>query len=200
MLFRQIQLYNFLYYNERIGIGKKILDCEAGGNMPPLLLFIENGYDVCGIEIDDYQINQAKEFAKTNGITLNIRKGNMTDIEFDNDSFDCAYSYNSIFHMKKKDIKKSIEEMKRVVKNNGLIYINLLSKEDFGYGQGEKIGNGEFSQNEGNEIVIHSFYSSIETKDLFFNFKSVFYQHRTVERKIGTDYVKQAFHDFILKV
>ncbi len=200
MIFRQIQLYNFLYYNETIGTGKKVLDCGAGGNMPPMLLFIENGYEACGIDLDDSQINRAKEFAGAKGISLDIRKGNMSDIEFENDSFDCAYSYNSIFHMKKEEIKKSVEEMTRVVRKRGLIYLNLLSTEDSGYGQGEEIGCGEFLQDEGNEKVIHSFYSSGESKNLFLNYEIVFYQHRIAERKFGTEYVKQAFHDFVLKI
>jgi len=200
LIFRQTQLYKFIYYNDNFGIGKKVLDCGAGGNMPPLALFKENGYETSGIEINDSQLEKANRFAEDKGMSLNINKGDMTCMNFGTGFFDCAYSYNSIFHMKKADIKKAVDEIIRVVKKGGLVYLNLLSVEDFGYGQGEKIGEGEFLQDEGDGKIIHTFYSAEEARNLFSGYEILLYQHRIPERKFGTDMIKQAFHDFILKI
>ena len=40
--------------------------------------------------------------------------------------------------MNKKDVEIAINEIKRVMIDDGLCYINFLSKEDFRYGQGEE--------------------------------------------------------------
>ena len=43
----------------------------------------------------------------------------MRQLKFENESLSFVYSYNSVFHMTKADISKSISEMKRVLKPNG---------------------------------------------------------------------------------
>lgn len=43
-MFRQPQLYRFLNFCNEEGLEKTVLDCGAGGNMPPLAAFLEHGY------------------------------------------------------------------------------------------------------------------------------------------------------------
>ena len=53
---------------------KKILDCGAGGNMPPLGLFYSEGYETYGIELSEKQIELSKAFEKEHNMNLNIDK------------------------------------------------------------------------------------------------------------------------------
>ncbi|MDD6795866.1 MAG: hypothetical protein PUE01_10740 [Clostridiaceae bacterium] len=55
-IFRQIPLYRFLKYCNECNSSKNILDCGAGGNMPPLSLFSKFDYKTTGIELDDNQL------------------------------------------------------------------------------------------------------------------------------------------------
>ena len=114
--FWQSQLYTFLMYCNGHGLEKEILDCGAGGKTPPLAIFKEHGYETCGIEIDDEQIDKANKFEEERGIDLNIQKGDMRDLPFENSSKNYIYSYNSIFHMNKKEVAQTISEIKRVLK------------------------------------------------------------------------------------
>lgn len=60
----------------------------------------------------------------------------MRKLPFKDNEIPLLYSFGSIVHMNKKDIKSTIDEIKRVLMKDGLCYINLLSKEDFRSGQG----------------------------------------------------------------
>jgi len=197
-IFRQTQLYKFLNYCNTIeGIGKDVLDCGAGGNQPPLALFAGCGYIPHGIEISDYQIERAKKFGKENDIDLNIAKGDMRSLPFEDDSMSFVYSYNAIFHMTKADIEKSVTEIKRVLKPGGLCFINFLSHDNDEYGKGDKKGEGEFLQDEGDEKIIHSYHTEEETDALFSDMKILFKENRILHRIFEGSIIKQGYIDYI---
>lgn len=100
-IFRQNQLFTFSLYCNGQGLEREVLDCGAGGNLPTLAIFHENGYKVHGIEIDDEQLEKANKFGEERGIDLNIQKGDMKDLPYKDNSMSYIYSYNSIFHMSK---------------------------------------------------------------------------------------------------
>ena len=109
------ELYQLLRFTQSLE-EKTVLDCGAGGRNPPLGLFHEYGFKTIGIDISLSQIEAAKEYEKTHGINLNIIKGNMLDLEFSEDSFSCVYSFNSSVHLSKKNTRKAVAEMLRVLK------------------------------------------------------------------------------------
>jgi len=195
--FRQTELYNFLNYCNENKLDNIILDCGAGGDEPPLALFKQNGYDTFGIELDDYQLYKANEFEKNNDLNLDITKGDMRDLPFEDCSISYVYSYNSIFHMNKNDIERSVREIKRVLKEDGLCYINLLSVDDFQYGKGKELNEGEFLQEEKGEKVIHSYFTEDEADKYFEDFNILLKQNRILERKIEDEKIKQGFIDYI---
>jgi ubiquinone/menaquinone biosynthesis C-methylase UbiE len=54
----------------------------------------------------------------------------MRSIPFASASFSVVYSYNAIFFMTKPDIARAMREMARVLKPDGLCYVNFLSVDD----------------------------------------------------------------------
>lgn len=200
IILRRTPLYNFLWHCNQVKLEKTVLDCGAAGYIPPLTMFYQQGYKAYGIDINSEMIEVAQDYAKEHGISLDIRVGDMRDIKFDDNSFSFTYSYNSIFHLSKKDIVIAINELKRVTKQYGLIYINLLSKDDFLYGEGEYLGNGEFVQDEGDSKTVHTFYDDDEADYLFDDCKIIHKEKRIIERYHGEEKIKQAFIDYIVKV
>ncbi|WP_246366915.1 class I SAM-dependent methyltransferase [Paraliobacillus salinarum] len=136
-VFNQTPLYKFLSYCNHEGLERSVLDCGAGGPFPPLALFKQFDYQTYGIELNDGQIKKASIFAINHNLALNIRKGDIRNLPFNDHSISYIYSYNTIFHMKKDDIVMAINEMKRVLKTGGLCFINFLSIHDEGFGEGE---------------------------------------------------------------
>jgi hypothetical protein len=80
--------------------------------------------------------------------------------------------------MKKNDIEKSVEEMFRVLKSGGLLYLNLLSIEDSLFGIGEEISPATFRQVEDGEILEHTFFEFNEGDKYFKNYEIVYKQVR----------------------
>lgn len=167
-------LYNFLRYAVSNPLEKKILDCGAGGPDPKLSLFYENGFETYGIDISVDQINESIKFCEKQCINLNIIKGDMRKIPFESEFFGSAFSYNSIFHLSKKDTGVAIDEIFRVLKKGGLYYVNFLSIDDIWFGEGEEKNPGEMITKEGDEVYLHSYYKDDEPDNYFANFEIIF--------------------------
>ena len=200
IIFKQIPLYRFLdlCMENSSSSSRRILDCGAGGNMPPLALFNTYGFDTFGIEIDFKALELAKVFEKRNNLNLNIEKGDMTKLEMEDSSFDFVYSYNSIFHMRKKDIEKSISELKRVLKPGGLMFANFLSVDDFRCGEGPDLGDNQYEQMD-DEPVIHSYFNHNEADKYFKEMTTLVKEERVIQRIYEGKQIRQGFIDYILK-
>lgn len=200
IIFKQTPLYRFLQLcnEEDNQNSKKILDCGAGGNNPPLSLFYSFGYETTGIDLDLNQVEKANTFGRSNNQNINIRLGDMTKLDFSDEFFDFVYSYNSIFHMKKKEIEKAIIEMKRVLKPNGLMFINFLSIDDFRCGEGPHLGENQYEQMD-DEPVIHSYFEYNEAEKYFSDMKIVIKERRIIERIYEGEKISQGFIDYITK-
>lgn len=197
-ILKQTPLYRFLEYcnAEKPCERPKILDCGAGGSMPPLLLFHSYGYETHGIEYDQGQVELAN--ASSKDVNLGIEQGDMRALPFEDASFDFVYSYNSIFHMKKVEIAKSISEMKRVLKPGGLMFVNFLSVDDFRFGEGPDLGDNQFEQMD-DEPVIHSYFEYDEAERYFEDMGFVFKERRIIERMFAGDRIRQGFVDYIVR-
>ena len=148
-----------------------MLDCGAGGPRPPLALFHDCGYETYGIDISETAIAAAEKFAKEQKMKLNIIKGDMREIPFDDASFGFVFSQNSICHLTKKDTVNAIREMIRVLKPGGYLLVDFMSTESSYYGSvslGEEVGSGEYQYiDEDGDKVLHCFHSDGEPDKYF---------------------------------
>ncbi len=198
-IFKQIPLYRFMAYCDDATLEKTVLDCGAGGDCPPLSLFFEHGYSTCGIEYSKSQLDEALNYADKKGQNLNIELGDMRKLKFSDETFCFVYSYNSVFHMRKEDVLKSICEMKRVLKKDGLFFVNFLTVKDSRVGQGGNLGDNQFEQMDGDVPVIHSYYEENEPDNYFQDMKVLYKECRVVERIYQGELIRQGFVDYILK-
>ncbi|WP_105614464.1 class I SAM-dependent methyltransferase [Vallitalea okinawensis] len=199
-VFRQSQLFTFLLYCNGAGLDKTILDCGAGGNCPPLAIFADHDYTTYGIDLSDDQLQLAKAFEEKYSYQLNIQKGDMKQLNFGDESINYAYSYNSIFHMKKDEIKQVIGEIRRVLSKGGYAFINFASVNDERFGVGEEVGEGEFRQPEHGDLVLHSYFEENEADAYFDGFKIIFKENRIRYgyRKNG-EQIRLGYIDYIVE-
>ena len=123
-------LYEFLRQCNASRLSKTILDCGAGGSQPPLSLFYQYGYQTFGLEIAAQPLEEAQRFCEDNNTPLGIIRGDMRCIPFSDNEFSFVYSFNAIDFMTKTDIALSMMEITRVLKGDGLCYVNFLSVDD----------------------------------------------------------------------
>lgn len=197
-IFKQIPLYRFLMFCNETNMEKSVLDCGAGGDCPPLSLFLEYGYQTHGIEYNKEQLELANQFANHRNQILNIKQGDMRTLKLEGESFSFVYSYNSVFHMEKTDILKSINEMKRVLKPNGLLFVNFLTTKDFRCGTGVDLGDNQYEQMD-DFPVIHSYFDESEPDKFFENMEILYKEDRVLERIYEGKKIRQGFVDYIAR-
>ena len=173
---RATPLYKFLRYCNDSPLDKTVLDCGAGGDDPPLQLFHEYGYKTFGIEISDHSLNETRKFCREHGLRLNIFKGDMRKLPFKDEAFGFVYSYNTLPLMSKKDVEIAMGQVERVVKPDGLCFINFVSVDDEG--------------------PADSYYEENEPDKYFTNFLVLHKEKRII--LIGKEQ-KQAYIDYIVQ-
>lgn len=131
------------YIRKRVGLDQfldqndykatpKVLDfgCGIGRHIKLLKEFNLDGY---GFDLSQEAINVAKHNFKALGLSDLLSKvivANITDLPYQDKYFDFMLSHGVLDSMPFEVAKKGIDELARVLKNNGLIYFDLISTED----------------------------------------------------------------------
>ena len=190
-------IYNFLRYADKYNAEKTVLDCGAGGRKPPLALFSIHGYETFGIDISDSQIERANDFASRHNLKLDIKKSDMRQIPFADESMSFIFSYNTIFHMTKQDIGNAMAEIHRVLKPQGLCFVNFLSVDSQRFGQGVEIGDGEFQEEQEGMEFMHSYFKDDEPDPYFVDFAVLHKEKRIRDQLISGERNIRAYIDYI---
>ncbi|UCC45252.1 MAG: class I SAM-dependent methyltransferase [Candidatus Zixiibacteriota bacterium] len=188
-------LYEFLRLCNLSPLPKTVLDCGAGHANTKLILFHLHGYDAHGIDIDQEALDEAVEYCKDNDYEVNLICADMRSIPFTDESFSFVYSYNSISFMTKPDIKRSMDEIKRVLTPGGLCFVNFHSVDDpddrpfkktaFAY---RLLSSKRFSKFEDDEA--DAYFGSCEI---------IRKEKRLIEKIEGGDKYCQAYVDYIAR-
>lgn len=168
---KEIERY-LSFIEKKTSMERKILDCGAGGRRPKIAIFRELGFNTTGIEISEKQIENANNYGKQNNLELNILQGDMRNLPFEDNSFSFVYSYHTIMHLRKKDIETSIKEMLRVLKPDGLLYVNFQSIDSTSSSDGEDLGDYEMLERievgkHDFEDILHSYHRENEADKYF---------------------------------
>ena len=156
---------------------RTILDLGCGRGRNSIYLAKE-GFHVIGIDTSISALKHAKTWSKTKALNdMIVLRASMTRLPFVSQTFHAVISVSVIHHARIRDIKKTIEEICTVLKDNGLFLANLLSTKDYRYRQGEKLEDGtfrileDFGEKQFEEI--HHFFSRREIRTLLTSFKNV---------------------------
>ncbi len=146
----------------------KILDCGAGGAVPPLGLFHRHGFDPWGMDASRAQLQRAADFAHDKAVELHCCQGDMRQIPFSDRSFAYVYEHYSMCHLSKKDTCAAIHEMYRVLKKGGLCFLGFISVDTWPRSAfGQEKGQGEYwGEEAGNKDTLHSLFTDGEAEDM----------------------------------
>jgi len=133
-------------------VSGKILDLGCGnGN---LTLYIKNkGLNIVGVDKSQELLDIAKKKCKAQFV-----KADMTELPFKDNEFDCILAIAIFHHLETEEARiKALDEMKRVLKPDGRIFLSVWAKYE---GQGGKIIKWD------NEERYYYFFKEKELKDL----------------------------------
>lgn len=102
-----------------IPLRSKIFDVGIGTGIPFADSLQKKGYLVHGIDISEDLI----QVCKKNNKYISCMQGDAENIQFEDNYFDCTYCFASSWYFP--DLYKSIDEMVRVTKKNGILYFDI---------------------------------------------------------------------------
>jgi ubiquinone/menaquinone biosynthesis C-methylase UbiE len=147
--------------------GRRILDCGAGGRVPPVALFAEQGMAASGLDIDEESLAKAREYVIERGLSIELAHGDMRSIPFDDASFDYVFEHYSMCHLSKADTQRAIDEMRRVLKPGGLAFLGVIAIDSWPKAWfGTEASPGEFWGDEGGERTRHTMFADSEADAL----------------------------------
>ena len=194
-------LYKFVRHCNSSPLEKRVLDCGAGGDHPPLQVFSEYGYETYGIEISWEALKRAQKFCKENDMKLNLLMGDMRQIPFKDETFSFVYTYNAIHMMAKEDVARTMREIERVMKAKGLCFVNFVSADEPPPTGAIETRKGEFLNPTPWRGVkcpnIDSYFEDKEADVFFSKFEILHKEKRIIERITEGKKLQQAYIDYI---
>jgi ubiquinone/menaquinone biosynthesis C-methylase UbiE len=107
--------------------GKNILDCGFGGTGWAVELFARAGAQkVTGIDLNPKWSERIAQRLSNYRHELDLRAGTVLELPFQDNTFDYVHSHGVMHHTT--DWKKGVQEMTRVVRPGGTIYLMLYGK------------------------------------------------------------------------
>lgn len=140
--------------------GKEVLDLGVGKGYNSVLLS-NFGFNVTGVDISNESLKYIEENFDCSNLTL-INK-DVRKFEIEKNKYDLILSSNVLHFMPKEDFLKIIKKIKENLKEDGLIYISVFSKED----PSSKL-NKHFKEN-----TCISYFSKEEILDIFSDFTTI---------------------------
>jgi len=150
---------------------KRILDlgCGAGRHLLYLSLL---GFEVYGTDISKVGLKESRKRLKDAELEAELIKCDMTAIPYSDSLFDAVVSVWVIYHSTLEEMQKTISEVHRVLKKNGLAFLTFQSKRSHKFGKGNKIEKDTFILEEIPEKGIpHHFSDKREVQGMLKNFR-----------------------------
>ena len=192
---------SFYLVNRWLSQGKKDfldLGCGLGRHA---ILFGKHGFNVYCNDISEDSIKKTEKWAKEEGLEFDYKVGDMLDLPYENEQFDCMLGYNVITHTDTEGIKKVIKEIHRVLRKNGECYVTLCSKDTWGFKRTDWPSvdeNTKLLMDEGPEYKVPHFYADYGlVKELFKDFE-IIKIYQVVNYFDHVDYVNDSYHFHVL--
>ncbi|MDY6853607.1 MAG: class I SAM-dependent methyltransferase [Thermodesulfobacteriota bacterium] len=145
------------------------LGCGLGRHLGALYNL---GIEIYGLDWLDQRIKHSRQTSNSDLILAD-----MASLPFQDESFDTALAWRSIYFQKVEKIKHTIEEIKRVLKPGGTLICSCRSKTNTLYfvaqQMGEEIEPDTFRLDDGIDFIdaCYHFFSSEEIEEVFSGFR-----------------------------
>ncbi len=176
------------------------LGCGLGRHT---IQFAKAGFITSGFDLSEESIRRTAEYAKSEGLEVDLRIGDMLELPYDDASFDCILCRNVISHTDTAGMRKITAELMRVMRPGGECYLTLGSKETWGFKQDWPVvdENTKIRVEDGPENGIPHFYADYDLiQDLFKDFRiELIYQLEDFYDKNGKTLNSWHYHVLIRK-
>lgn len=155
----------------------RILDLGCGAGRHVIYL-AKKGFFVVGLDASTEALRISEERLRKKGIqNCCLVESNMIKLPFPDGHFDAVVSISTIFHNLLAGIKKTVSEIRRVTKPDGLVFVTISSTTDFSkseFAKGKKLEKNTWARTSGKHPgVPHHFFDKKGARALFSGFKII---------------------------
>ena len=148
-------IQRYVKFTSKLKQGGHILDAGCGtGRFVPY--FVKNGFTVTGVDSSSSMI----ELASKNNPMAEFKVMDIRHLDFVSNYFDGVWNIATLLHLDESGVKLALQEFKRVLKVNGILYIATRTKD-------KSISIIEEST-EGGKMVVN-YYSPDKLRELLAN-------------------------------
>ena len=150
----------------------RVLDLGCGAGRHTLFL-AKHSFQVTALDVSETALRELqRRVDKVNLKNVAVVKHEMLELPFVDEYFDAIVSTNVLHHGTTAEIKRTLGELFRIMKEGAAGFIITLSKQDFRYGDGEKIEPDTYRFTDGDEKgIVHHFFDERELRSLFNRFE-----------------------------
>jgi len=111
---------------------KKLLDfgCGLGRHS---IFFTKEGFDVSAFDLSSEAVNHLNDWAKKEKLVIETQIADMLALPYPDCTFDCLFAHHVVSHTDTPGIKKIMNEIKRIIRPGGEIFITFCSKETWSF-------------------------------------------------------------------
>lgn len=117
------------------------LGCGVGRHA---LAFARAGFETHAVDLSEAGLKELEKSAKAGGVEIAAQLAPMTELPFEDNTFDYVLSFNVIYHGSPDIVRKAISEIARVLKPGGVYQGTMLSKRNGNFGLGTEVAPDTF--------------------------------------------------------
>ncbi len=175
-----------------------ILDLGCGRGRHALY-FTQKGFKVTAVDLSAEAIEYNIKFQKEQGVDYLCKRADMMNLPFANDAFDRVFSYHVISHQDTTGVQHVLQEISRVLKPEGKVFLTLCAKEHYAFSEENfpRLDENTVLKTEGAEVEVPHFFADKKIlKKLFAGYEFESVRHIT-ECIMEEDDSKERSHFFI---
>lgn len=163
----QVKKYAKIFKKKRYN---KILDLGCGTGRHSIFL-AQQGFNVYALDISKTGVEITKKKAKSLNLDIKFKVHDMKNLPYSNNYFDAVICIFVLGHGLLNENKKTVDEIYKVLKPNGMIVTEFMSIKDKTYGKGKEVEKNTFlGSMEDDKHILHHYFTKEEIKKLFSKF------------------------------
>ncbi len=165
------------HMTEMLSTGSKVLDvgCGCGRHLFPLSAC----YSTTGMDISSIALHRARDYLKKQDRKADYATASLTHLPFKEETFDAVVCLGVLQHLTEAGRYAAVSEIRRVLKCNGLVFLEVFGSQDMRYG-GEEVEERSFMRQTG---ILYHYFTPEEIRTLFKGFQFLELKDKLLEKK-----------------